>query len=156
GEAISALCTPSAWVEAARLSLSPSLRAEGWGEGQPPRARLAESPPHPNCFAIRPLPARGARCKEASRLATTALPARPSSSDAFHASQETPAPCVAARLRRLRLAPPRPEGRNDATPRCRLRHGARRRTYRDDSFASARTSRQCGSPCRAPAAQSVR
>jgi hypothetical protein len=38
-----------------------SRRGEGWGEGLSPRARLGESPPHPDCFAIRPLPASGAR-----------------------------------------------------------------------------------------------
>src|SRR5262249_10307308 len=47
------------------FSLSPFLRGEGWGEGPPRRKTvrvgLAEGPPHPDCFAIRPLPASGAR-----------------------------------------------------------------------------------------------
>jgi hypothetical protein len=43
------------------FSLAPFLRGEGWGEGLDPQIELVESPPHPNCCAIRPLPASGAR-----------------------------------------------------------------------------------------------
>src|SRR5207247_10784025 len=42
-------------------SLAPLLRGEGWGEGSVHRFGLADGPPHPDCFAIRPLPASGAR-----------------------------------------------------------------------------------------------
>src|SRR5262249_28183670 len=38
-----------------------SSGGEGWGEGLPPRAQSAESPPHPARFARRRLPARGKR-----------------------------------------------------------------------------------------------
>src|ERR1700687_3990519 len=43
----------------ARRDTSPSPRSRG--EGDSPRIQLVESPPHPDCFAIRPLPASGAR-----------------------------------------------------------------------------------------------
>src|SRR6266566_2683474 len=45
-----------------RLLLAPLLRGEGWGEGLPPHQVVERIvPPHPDCFAIRPLPASGAR-----------------------------------------------------------------------------------------------
>src|SRR5579872_6890373 len=43
------------------FSLSPFLRGEGWGEGAATHIEIVDSPPHPTCFASRPLPARGAR-----------------------------------------------------------------------------------------------
>src|SRR6185295_19439075 len=58
------------------ISLAPLLRGrderssllEGWGGGLPPRVSSIDRPvpPHPDCFAIRPLPASGARLKELS------------------------------------------------------------------------------------------
>src|SRR3954447_13153308 len=43
--------------------LSPFLRDEGRGEGSIDRLGLAESPPHPDCCAIRPLPASRERLR---------------------------------------------------------------------------------------------
>src|SRR5882672_4426779 len=50
-------------------SLSPLLRGEGRGEGLYPRALhdVRPVPPHPDCSAIRPLPASGARLKRPAR-----------------------------------------------------------------------------------------
>jgi hypothetical protein len=43
------------------FSLAPFLWGEGRGEGLFSRTELVERPPHPNCSAIRPPPASGAR-----------------------------------------------------------------------------------------------
>src|SRR6266481_933118 len=49
------------------LSLSPFLRGEGWGEGQPQARVRALRAPHPDCCAIRPLPVRTGRGEKKSR-----------------------------------------------------------------------------------------
>ena len=42
-------------------------RGEGWGEGLSPRILIDRPvPPHPDCFAIRPLPASGARLSDSA------------------------------------------------------------------------------------------
>src|SRR5437879_6816162 len=67
-------------------SLSPFLRGEGWGEGLPPRIRLAESPPHPALRAdLSPQAGRGEK-RPGSKTRFALLPGHDDVATSLHLS----------------------------------------------------------------------